>query len=140
MVVQTLGQVARGSMSEIPFSISTASERAAGDADERVVNNVSGTTSEEAKEENIVNDGVLADFGCERVTVIMSRNQTLNEDKITMEHQARWGRKLGRFIGSDGRSDPQRRPALTVNPIHSSRVNLSKNSTRIEPTTLSQFE
>jgi hypothetical protein len=95
MVVQILGQVARGSISGIPSSISTASERAAGDADERVVNNVSGTTSKKAKEENIVNDRVLADFGCERATVIMSRNQTLNEDKITMEYHTRWSRKLG---------------------------------------------
>jgi hypothetical protein len=68
-------------MSEIPSSISTVSERAAGEAEESVANNVSGTISEEAKEENIVNERMLADFGCERVTVIMSRNQTLNEDK-----------------------------------------------------------
>ena len=82
IVVQTLGQVARGSISEIPSSISTASKRAVGEASDSVVTNVSGTTSNEAKE-NIVNERLLADFSCERVTVIISRNQTLNEGNNT---------------------------------------------------------
>ena len=61
IVVQTLGQVARGSRFATSISVSTASKRAVGDANESVVYNVSGTTSREVKE-SIVNERMLVDF------------------------------------------------------------------------------
>ena len=80
IVVQTLGQVARGRRSGTSISVLNAFKSAVGDANESVVYNVSGTTSKEVKE-SIVDERMLVAFGCERVTVITTRNQTVNKEK-----------------------------------------------------------